>query len=142
MTEQKKIIELNGIKLEADLRNAKVIETYKVGDNIKVLDKSYSETKIHTGTIVDFADFGDTQAVIVAVYKEADFWNPPTVSFVTVTEDNDKYSIAPIIADELRLSKDTIVERFNQEIAKHQREIDDLKLKKEMFIKYFGKGRE
>jgi len=35
--ENKKIIEVNGVKLEVDLSSAKVIEEYRVGDVIKVL---------------------------------------------------------------------------------------------------------
>ena len=41
--EEKRIIEVNGIKMEVDLRNAKRIDQFKVGDSVKVLVKSYSE---------------------------------------------------------------------------------------------------
>ena len=33
-------IEINGIKLEVDLRTAKRIDQFKVGDNVKVLKKN------------------------------------------------------------------------------------------------------
>ena len=34
--ENKRIIEVNGVKMEIDLRQAKVIDNYKVGDYVKV----------------------------------------------------------------------------------------------------------
>ena len=42
--ENKRIIEINGIKLEVDLTTAKRIDEFKVGDNVKVLRKSYNDT--------------------------------------------------------------------------------------------------
>lgn len=36
MEENKKIIEVNGIKMEIDLREAKIINNYKVGDSVKL----------------------------------------------------------------------------------------------------------
>ena len=35
-----RVIEINGIKVEVDLRTAKQINQYKVGDNVKLLIKS------------------------------------------------------------------------------------------------------
>ena len=34
--EEKRIIDINGMKMEVDLRTAKRIDTFKVGDNVKV----------------------------------------------------------------------------------------------------------
>lgn len=44
MEEYKKIVEINGIKMEVDMRHAKTIDTYKIGDRVKVLVKQYSDT--------------------------------------------------------------------------------------------------
>ena len=43
--DNKRIIEINGIKMEVDLRNAKRIDTFKVGDPVKVLDMTYQPQK-------------------------------------------------------------------------------------------------
>ena len=35
--EEKRIVEIDGVKIEVDLRTAKRIDTFAVGDNVKVL---------------------------------------------------------------------------------------------------------
>ena len=42
--EEKRIIDINGMKMEVDLRTAKRIDTFKVGDNVKVLATEYNGT--------------------------------------------------------------------------------------------------
>ena len=39
------IIEINGLKLEIDLRSAKRIDSFRVGDNVKILRKDYNSYK-------------------------------------------------------------------------------------------------
>ena len=45
--EEKRIIDINGMKMEVDLRTAKRIDTFKVGDNVKVLATEYNLSLIH-----------------------------------------------------------------------------------------------
>lgn len=47
MSESKRIIEINGVKLDVDLSQCKVVENYKVGDAVKVLVKEYSSAEIN-----------------------------------------------------------------------------------------------
>ena len=35
--EEKRLVEINGIKMEVDMRSARRVDTFKVGDNVKVL---------------------------------------------------------------------------------------------------------
>ena len=44
MADEKRIIEIDGMKVEVDLRHAKRVDTFKVGDNVKILDKSYEDS--------------------------------------------------------------------------------------------------
>ena len=58
--ENKRIVEIDGVKIEVDLRSAKRIDTFKVGDNVKVLCKDYNnQFKVKPGIITDFANFTD-----------------------------------------------------------------------------------
>ena len=41
MENNKKIVEIDGIKLEIDMRTAKRIDQFKVGDKVKILVKKY-----------------------------------------------------------------------------------------------------
>ena len=40
--EGKTMVEIDGVKMEVDLRTARRIDTFAVGDNVKVLCKDYN----------------------------------------------------------------------------------------------------
>lgn len=54
MENGKTIIEVNGVKLEVDLRTARRIDEIRIGDRVKVLIKGYSDYKVHAGTVIGF----------------------------------------------------------------------------------------
>ncbi|KKK75895.1 hypothetical protein LCGC14_2869150 [marine sediment metagenome] len=73
----KRVVEINGIKMEIDLRNATVIENYRVGDNVKILIKQYGDTyATYPGVIVAFDQFEELPTIcvmyLVASYSEAE----------------------------------------------------------------------
>ena len=41
---EKRIIEINGVKLEVDLSQARVVENYRIGDNVKILQNEYGSS--------------------------------------------------------------------------------------------------
>ena len=57
MDKQTTIIEVNGIKLEVDLRTAKRVDQLRVGDRVKVLNKAYDGYEVLPGTVVCFEPF-------------------------------------------------------------------------------------
>ena len=64
---EKTIIEINGVKMEIDLRQATVVENFKVGDKVKVLIKTYNDSfQSHVGTIVGFDAFKERPTIILA----------------------------------------------------------------------------
>ena len=70
MEEQTRIVEIGGIKVEVDLRNCKVIENYKVGDQVKVLKKKYSDSyETFPGVIIGFDDFQNLPSILIACLK-------------------------------------------------------------------------
>ena len=64
----KRVVEINGVKMEVDLRSATTqeVNTYKVGDQVKVLIKDYSSWKDYPGTIVGFDNFKQRPTIIIA----------------------------------------------------------------------------
>lgn len=77
----KKIIEVNGVKMELDARTASVssVDTYRVGDSVTLLlsEQSYGSakrTKVLPGVIVDFANFTGNPTIIVCYLT--DDYNP------------------------------------------------------------------
>ena len=140
MSEEKRVIEINGVKLEVDLRNERRIDAFRVGDNVKVLDTMSGKNEVRSGVITDFANFKDLPTIIVAVYKAGDCWTKPTIEFIYFNSDTEGIEIVGVSAEEIIVSKDTIVQRFDDEIIKKRDELHDLIGKRDTFVKYFGNG--
>ena len=141
--ESKKVIEINGVKLEVDMRYARRIDSFRVGDNVKVLkkrDPDYASSKdeVIPGMIVDLANFKELPTLVIATYKEGGWSSPPTIDFIYYNENSaSDFDIVYCDENELRVSEQSIMQQFDREIEKKQRELDDLKAKKEYFLTHF-----
>ncbi|MDD4565520.1 MAG: hypothetical protein PHE79_08640 [Eubacteriales bacterium] len=132
--ETKRIIEINGIKLEVDLSTARRIDEFKVGDNIKVLQDAKN---VHAGVIVDFVNFKELPTIQIAVFKQ-DYWGTK-IDFINFNSLTDGIEIMPCSEHELKLEKCRVVDKFNVEIEKKQAEVDELTAKRDWFVKHFAK---
>ena len=138
--DEKRIVEIDGVKVEVDLRTAKRVDTYKVGDNVKILDKQYSDYKVKPGIIVDFAEFQKLPTMVIAVFNEGSWSSSPSIEFIYYNAKTaDKTEIVPATEDELRLTKDGVIEKFEREIQKKKNEYTDLQNQLKYFKKHFLK---
>lgn len=142
--EDKRIVEIDGVKIEVDLRTAKRIDTFRVGDNVKVLCKEYNDSfKVKPGIITDFANFKEKPAIVVAVFNEGSWSSTPSIEFIHIYEGMDeKYEIVYADEEELRLSKDGVIEKFEREIQKKKNEWQDLQNQLDYFKKHFLKEQD
>ena len=139
---EKRIIEIDGMKVEIDLESARRIDTFHIGDNVRVLDKTSSTVKVKNGIITAFNNFKDEPCITVAMFDGGDYWNKPSIKFIYIHSGMDnEYEIVLASDDEIRLSKEGVIQRFEQEIAKKQHEVDDLKDQLEYFKTYFLCGK-
>jgi hypothetical protein len=139
--ETKRIIEINGIKMEVDLRNAKRIDTFKVGDPVKVLDMNYANGEIKAGVIVGFAEFQKKASIEIMVldnsYSGIDF------KFITVSSETDsKYEIVHYNNYEKIFTQSNVIDKFNREIERKKLEIAELERKKKYYVDDFSKAFE
>ena len=140
-------IEIGGIKMQIDLRQAKRIDTFKVGDTVKILKKvdrsSYDKAdKIYPGMIVDFANFKELPTLVVAYYEEGGWNSPPTIQFLYYNADTEGWDLVYCDENELAVSEQSIIQLFDRKIGEKQKELDDLVNKKEYFITHFMRGKE
>lgn len=142
--ENKRIIEINGIKMEVDLRTAKRIDTFKVGDPVKVLDMTYQTPQIRAGVIVGFAEFQSQPAIEVMVLTED--YSGIGFTFKTITQKKEgeriEYEIVQYNNYEKMFTQSNVISRFDREIDKKRLEIEELELKKKYFINDFQKAFE
>lgn len=132
----KTIIEINGIKMEVDLRHAKVIDNFRVGDKVRVLVKQYGDYKAYAGMIVGFDNFVNRPTIIVAYIEPSSYGSDP-LKFVYINEDNTEVEIIAMVDDFIAADKSVIVDQMDKAIAKHQAEVMEMKAKKAYFLKYF-----
>lgn len=138
MEDTKRIIEINGIKIEVDLRTAKRIDEFKLGDNVKILKKNGSnDFKVIPGVIIDFVEFKELPTIQIATF-ESDYWGDKLefINFNSSTKDIEMTSCGE---HELHLEKSRVVDKMNNEIQKKQNEVDTLIAKKNYMLKHFGK---
>lgn len=132
----KRVIEINGVKLEVDMRYAKRVDEMRVGSKVKVLNKEYSGYKVYAGVIMGFEEFQNLPTIIVA-YLDCG-WSSADIKFVHYNAESKDVEICAAVTDEADLNKQDAMSSFDREIVKKERELADLREEREYFDKKFG----
>lgn len=128
------IIEVNGIKMEIDLRQAKVVDHYKVGDKIKILKKKWNDSwESYVGVIIGFDGFERKPTIIIAYIEDK------KVVYAYFNSESKDVEIVRANENDLPFSKATVVESLEKEIQKKTLELEEANFMKNNFIKFFGK---
>lgn len=138
-----RLVEIKGIKLEIDERTARTIDQYHVGDKVKVLVKSYSDTyDVHPGVIIGFSDFQSLPTIEI-MYCNRDRWDAAECfKFAALNAASKDIEIAPFNELECILDKQSITQKMDAAIATKERELVDLRVKREYFITRFAQAFE
>ena len=138
--DEKRIVEIDGVKIEVDLRTAKRVDSYKVGDNVKILERESSDYKVKPGIIVDFAEFNELPTIVIAVFEEGSYYTRPSIKFINYNaKTSEKIEMVPASEDEIKVSRDSVVEMFEREISKKKNELLDLHNQLDYFLEKFLK---
>lgn len=131
------IIEVNGVKLEVDLRTAKRIDELKIGSRVKCLVKRYSDWATYAGIIVGFEPFPSKPTIVVA-YLECDY-SSATIKFQSFNSDTKDFEIvADLDHNSLEINREHMLNIFERDINKKEIELQEMKEKREFFLKNFG----
>jgi hypothetical protein len=132
----KKIVEINGVKMEIDLRYAREIDTYRIGDNVKVLVKGYSDSYAsHPGVITGFDNFKERPAILVT-YLDMKYSESNLVT-VSITKDSKEIELCPMV-DDILFEKEQVLVLFDRKIAAKEAELQDVKRAKNYFELHFA----
>lgn len=135
---QTTIIEINGIKMEVDLRHAVRIDHLKVGDRVKCLVKGYSAFETYAGIIVGFEPFKALPSIVVA-YLDTGYASG-TLKFKTFNAETKDFEIVSDLDNNaLEVDKTHILATFDREIATKVREREDIEAKRAFFLAHFGR---
>lgn len=135
--ETKRVIEINGIKMEIDLRQAKRIDNFRVGDQVKVLVKEYDTYKSHAGAIVGFDEFQERPTIIVA-YIKVDY-STAEIKYAYINAASNDIEIVKANEEDIPFKKASVIDMMQREINKKETELADSQHKLAHFNKWFGK---
>lgn len=136
-TENKTVIDINGVKLEVDLRYARRVENIGIGTRVKVLRKKYGDSyEVLQGIVIGFEPFRELPTIIVAVanidYSEA------KVEFIYYNAKSEGIELVVASDDDLAaLDKNDFVSKVDREITKKESEIVELNARKAYFLAKF-----
>jgi len=139
--ENKRVVEINGVKVEVDLRTAKVVEHFKVGDPVRVFHpkQDFSDAAIRPGVIVGFCEFDKTPAIQILELEVS--YSGVSFNTVVIAEGiNNNLQIAPYNKFEGIVSKADVVTRLDRMIQKAELDLSELMMKKKYFIDNFAKA--
>jgi len=133
--EERTVVEINGVKMEVDLRTARTIDTYKVGDRVKVLVKKYSDNyETHHGVIVAFDNFENLPTITVC-YITTGYSGDLSFAYI-----NSKSKDIELVAcnDDVLIEKGEVLARLQKQIDLKKAEIEDIERKMRYFEDRFG----
>jgi hypothetical protein len=135
----KRIIEIDGVKLEVDLREAKQVDKFKVGQNVKVLVEEYdNDFRAYPGAIIGFDNFKNKPTIVV-IYLKADY-SGAEIEYAYICEGQKKrVEIVPVSDEEISFNKGRIIDLLNSEIETKKQKLKDVEAKKAYFLKHFDK---
>lgn len=133
------VIEINGVKLEVDLRTAKRIEQLRVGSRVKCLvKKGYGdERQVLPGVIVGFEPFEKLPSIVVA-YLDVDYSSANLLFKSYNSESKDFEIVADLDHNSLEVNKSDILAKMEREIERKKIELQEIEAKRDFFLQKFG----
>lgn len=130
------VVEVNGVKLEVDLRTVRRVEQLQVGSKVKVLTKDYTGHHVYPGVVCGFEPFKVLPTIIVCYlvigYEKAEL---KTVAYNAESKD---VEIVASVDDLLLVDQSEVTHFFDREQAKLEQQIADLQAKRDYFVRMFG----
>lgn len=129
---EKRIIEINGVKMEVDLRHAKKLDTYKIGDNVKVLKKEYGDTYAsYPGVIIGFDEFKQLPTIVICYVKTG---YDAKVEFAFLNNKTEGIEICHMTSADELIDENKATKYLDREIEKKEAEVLDMKAKRQYFV--------
>lgn len=122
-------IEINGVKMEVDLRHAKRIDELRIGDRVKVLTKDYASSfTVHAGVIIGFEPFVELPTIIIA-YVPVSYTGADLKFLHFNAKSKDVEVVKAIDDDELDLSEADVMGALGREKEKLLAQVAELDAK-------------
>ena len=135
---QTTIIEVNGVKLEVDLRTAKRIDQLSIGSRVKCLVKGYgNDFATYPGVIVGFDPFPSMPTMNVAYLDTSYGGGLKFKAFNSETKDFEV--VADLDNNRLEIDREDVLRRMDREIEAKRIELEKLEAQRSYFLTHFGR---
>jgi len=129
---EKQIIEVNGVKLEVDMRHAKRIEELRVGSKVKVLDsRGYGSAEVNPGVVVGFEPFPSRPTIIIAFVRGS--WNEAKLELLHFNSGTEKVEIVASTDEDFSVNRDEVLGWFTRERESLKNKMAELDAKEAFF---------
>ena len=133
----KRIVEIEGVKIEVDMRTARRVEEMRIGTKVKVLvTTSYGGPQVHSGVIVGFEPFEKLPTIVVA-YLVTDFSKTELKFLHYNAKSKEGHELVAAADGVLDLDKEMVMSQFEREIATHEVAIEAVKERRAYFERHF-----
>ena len=133
----KRIVQINGVSVEFDDRDATSIQTFRIGDTVKVLTKSYGDSfRVRPGVIVGMTAFTNLPSIEVAVLELTH--DGAKLEIIAINSQSKDTEIAAVDAVELQLSREHVTGLLDREIERLETQLRDRKAHKALVLNRFG----
>ena len=140
---QTQVIEINGVKMEVDLRHAKRVDTFRVGDRVRILLKKDSyggQPTVCSGVIVGFEPFEELPTIVVA-YVDTERWSSAdALQFAYINSSKASREKFEVVADAdgvLHIEKDAVLAQMDRAIEKARVELEEKQERRAYFLRHF-----
>lgn len=130
---------VGAVTIAASRNQAIRAEVLKVGDPVRVLIKpSYGTPEVHTGVIVGFEPFKERPTIIIAYIEQAYNKAEMKMLYFNGNEKQDAEILAAPQDINIDVERSRVLDWFNAEEQKKLAEVDEIRLKRQYFNRYFG----
>lgn len=137
----KRVIEINGTKFEVDMRQARRVDEFRVGDRVKLLKKRWSGSdtwESYFGVIAGFDDFKNLPTVIVAYLDpHGDNSEPAGLRYCYFNANSKDAEICASADGDLPLKRAHVLRLMEAAIEKKRMEVRDLEERMAYFKQHF-----
>lgn len=136
-SEHMREIQIDGVKLEVDMRTARKVDCFRVGNKVKLLKKGYSSYSSYPAIIVGIDAFKKLPTVVLA-YIDNPLSDNCGLKFEYLNAKSSDVEICPMVDDDIMPTMVTMREHFDRAISAKHRDIQELTAKKEYFLRKYG----
>jgi len=132
------IVDINGVKIDVDLREAKSICSVKIGSRVKVLHNDAYNNDVYPGVVVGFEQFPSLPTIVVAFLENK--YGKAELKMISFNDKTKHYEM--IVSEDqgtaMEVDRGYVMKQFQEKINTKLAEIESLKDSMKYFDDKFG----